>query len=225
MIVVAGSRHDPVAAALVRAWPGAALCSAEDMTRPGWVCRNDDASPLRWVVEGQSVADAEITGAFVRRSAFYPEEFVSTHRDDRAFLAGEARAFLGYLLSRTGATVANRPRDGAFGQEAIGFEQWMPAACREGLSVRPLRLASRPARRPRWRRPPFVVDLAGGEAFGDAPAGLKAAAARLARALDLVWATALFDGRRRLLTLTTAAEPGREALEALGAILARRRRT
>ena len=225
MIVVAGSRHDPVAAALVRAWPSAALCSAEDITRPGWYFRHDCASPMRWVVDGQIVPDADVTGVFVRRSAFYPEEFVSTHPEDRLFLAAEAHAFLGYVLSRTGATVANRPRDGGFGQEAIGFEHWIPAALRIGLSVSPLRLASAKARRARRRRLPFIVDLAGGEAFGDAPATLKTKAARLAGALGLVWATALFDGRRRLLTVTATAEPGLEAVQALGTLLARRDRS
>jgi hypothetical protein len=221
VIVVAGSRHDPVAAALVRAWPGAALCAAEDLAAPGWIGRLHPPSSLRWIVAGRPVADSEISGVFVRRSAFYPEEFLSTHPDDRAYLAAEAHAFLGWVLSRTGAVVANRPRDGAFGKEALGLEQWMPAARRAGVAVRPLRLTSRPARRPR-NRPPFVVDLVGGAPCGDAPVGVKKAAARLAGELDLVWATALFDGRRRLIAMTAAADPGPEARDRLGAILARR---
>lgn len=223
MIVVVGSRHDPVAAALVREWPDSALCSAEDMTAPGWLCRNDRSRPLRWVVEGRPVEDEDVTGIFVRRSAFYPEEFTSTHPEDRAFLAGEAQAFLGLALSRTRATVANPPRDGALGGEALGFEHWMAAALREGLAIRPFRLTSVRRRRPPRQRPPLAVEVAGGESFGDAPAALKAGALRLAEALGLVWATALFDGRRRLMALTVAAEPGPQARQALGALLARRR--
>ncbi|HEX8620830.1 MAG TPA: hypothetical protein VF718_02595 [Allosphingosinicella sp.] len=222
MIVVVGSRHDPVAAALVREWPDSALCRAEDITAPGWLCRNDHG-PLRWVVEGQAVQDDEVTGIFVRRCAFYPEEFLSTHREDRVFLAAEAQAFLGFVLSRTRATVANPPRDGALGGEGLGFEHWMPAAVREGLPIRPFRLAGGRRRLARPERPPLAVEVVGDEAFGDAPAGLKDAATRLARALGLVWAAFLFDGRRRLMALTVAAEPGPQARRALGNLLARRR--
>ncbi|HST37084.1 MAG TPA: hypothetical protein VLK25_10710 [Allosphingosinicella sp.] len=219
MIIVIGSRHDPVAVAMADSWPGAGLCGAEDFTRPGWVWRLDDRTALRWVVGGHAVPDVAISGVLVRRRTFYPEEFPATHPDDRAYLAAEAHAFLVAMLSVTGARVANPARDGMFGDEAIRLDRWLAAARDEGLVVRPVRVSSDD--QPRRRTPaPLKVEVVGGDAFGAAPPALKAGAVRLARAMDLLWATALFDGRRRLLTITGAAAPDEEARAALGTMLA-----
>src|SRR5262245_66075685 len=107
MIVVVGSRHDSVATALVEAWPNAALCSAEDLTQLGWVWRPRSSRPSQWVIDSEIVADEDITGVFVRRSTVYPEEFLSTHPEDRSYLAAEAHAFLVFVLASTHAVVAN----------------------------------------------------------------------------------------------------------------------
>jgi hypothetical protein len=218
MIVVIGSRHDPVAAALVDAWPDAALCSAEDLTRPGWVWRPGSPVSPRWVIDGAVVDDEEVTGVFVRRSTVYPEEFLSTHPDDRGYLAAEAHAFLVFVLSETRAAVANPVGDGALGDEAIRPERWIRAADEAGLPVVPLRLTSGP-RRPR-RLHPIVVEVVGGEALGDAPARSKVAALHVARQLGLLWATLVFDGRHRLLAVTSASPPSDAATHALGHLLA-----
>lgn len=218
MIVVVGSRHDSVAAALVDAWPHAALCSAEDLTQPGWAWRPDSALSPRWVVNSEVVADENITGVFVRRSTVYPEEFLSTHPDDRSYLAAEAHAFLVFVLAATRAVVANPVANGALGDEAIRPERWISAAGEAGLSVVPLRLTSSRLR-PR-RLHPIVVEVVGDDAFGDAPARSKVAAVRLAHQLELLWATVVFDGRHRLLTITSDRAPGGEAVAALGRLLA-----
>ena len=218
MIVVIGSRHDPVAAALVEAWPDAALCSAADLTQPGWVWRPGAPLLPRWVINGEVIDDEDITGVFVRRSAVYPEEFLSTHPDDRSYLAAEAHAFLVFVLAATRAVVANPVADGALGDEAIRPERWMSAAGKAGLSVAPLRLTSSHLR-PR-RLHPIVVEVVGDEAFGDAPARLKDAALRMAHQLDLLWATVVYDKRHRLLTITSGRPPGQEATDALGRLLA-----
>lgn len=218
MIVVIGSRHDSVATALVDAWPDAALCSAEDLTQPGWMWRPDSPPSPRWVINANVVDDEDITGVFVRRSAVYPEELLSTHPDDRSYLAAEAHAFLVFVLAATRAAVANPVADGALGDEAIRPERWIPAAVGAGLSVAPLRLTSNHLR-PRQLHP-IVVEVVGDEVFGDAPARLKVAALRVARQLNLLWAAVVFDGRHRLLTITSARPPSAEALDALGRLLA-----
>jgi hypothetical protein len=218
LIVVLGSRHDPVAAALVKAWPDAKLCSAEDITRPGWVWRPGAPQPPRWVVDGKLVSDDDISGVFVRRSAVYPEELLSTHPDDRSYLAAEAQAFLIFVLATTRALVANPVDDGALGEEAIRPERWIPAAKEAGLSIAPLRLTSSRLKPRRLR--PIVVEVVGQEVFGDAPARSKTAALRMARQLGLPWATVVFDGRHRLLTITGDRPPGNDAQGALGRLLA-----
>ena len=172
----------------------------------------------RWVVDGEIVNDAEVTGVFVRRSGVYPEEFPSTHPDDRAYLAAESPAFLVFLLSATRATVANPVVDGAFGEEAIRAERWLAAAAQAKTEVVPLRVTDDGV--PRRAAEHFVVEVVGDEAFGLASTGVKMAARRIVRRLGLAWATVLFDRRQRLLAVTAARPPGEQAIAALGRLLA-----
>lgn len=221
MIVVVASRHDREAAGLVDAWPTASLCSAEDLTRPGWAWWPTGGGTSCWVVDGAIVDDEQVTGVFVRRSAVYPEEFLGTHADDRAYMASEAHAFLVFVLSRTAATVANRSAEGFLGDEALGPERWMPAASAAGVAVSPVRAATRPHR----QRPLTLstVQVVGDRAIGDAPAVLQRRARAVSEGLGLLWATVVFDGRHRLVDVTSARPPGAEAAEALGDLLARPR--
>jgi len=170
------------------------------------------------VIDGQVVDDDDITGVFVRRSAVYPEEFSSTHPEDRGYLAAEAQAFLVFVLATTRAAVANPVADGALGDDVIRPERWVPGAVDIGLSVAPVRIMSE-RQRPR-RCHALVVEVVGAEAFGDVPARLKVLALRLAQRLDLRWATLVFDGRQRLLTITSTRPPGHDAVCALGRLLA-----
>jgi hypothetical protein len=220
VIVVLGSRHDKVAVALVDAWPSARLCSAEDLTRPGWACSLGTRRAQTWVVDGTVVDDDLVTGVFVRRSAVYAEELVTTHPDDRAYLAAEAQAFLVFMLAATRATVVNPVADGTLGDGVLRPDRWMRAAPDAGLVVAPLRLTHRPiSRRPRKT---FSVEVVGDQAFGDAPAEPLRGAVALARTLDLYYGTFVFDGRRRLITITTAPPPSVQAAAALGRLLAAR---
>ena len=72
----------PVAAALVESRPGAALCSAEDPTRPGWAWRSGRRPAAAWCrsTDESSPTTTTSAGVFVRRSAVYPEELSSTRR-------------------------------------------------------------------------------------------------------------------------------------------------
>jgi len=218
VIVVVGSRHDRVARSLVEALPAAALCGAEDLTRPGWVWPIASPEPARWVVDGRMVDDREVTGVLVRRTHIYPEELLSTHRDDRAYLAAESTAFLTFVLSRTGARVVNPVAAGALGDEAIRPERWMPLAVAAGLTPAPLRL--RPAVTPRPSPKPTTVEVVAGTAFGVAPPRLRAGAVGLAAALGIAYAAFAFDGRGRLVTVSSAHPPGRAARRALASLLA-----
>lgn len=219
MIVVLGSRHDPVAAALLERWPDAALCSAEDLTTPGWIW----SAPLgdrTWVVSGQTVVDEEVTGVFVRRSSVLPAELLGIHPEDRAYVAAEVQAFLVYVLATTGATVAAPVRDGGLGDEALRPELWMPAATIAGLGVVPLRLgrAAQGRRALRTRS----VEVVGDEVVGDAGRRTAASVRALAAELDLPWAAFVLDGRHRLVTMSTTAGPSEGAAARLGPLLGRR---
>jgi hypothetical protein len=216
VIVVVGSRHDPVATSLVAAWPGAALCAAGDLTTEGWVWPVG-AGRRTWVVGGERVPDERVTGVFVRRATVYPEELTGVHRDDRAYLGAEAHAFLVHVLGTTSATVANPVADGALGDELVRPERWMPLAAAAGLAVAPVRLTTLPRRpRPRTTR---LAEVVGDEVVGDVSARAGAAAARLAGALGLRWAGVVLDGRSRVLTVTTQHPPSDAARDLLGRLL------
>ena len=223
MIVVVGSRHDSVARSMVRALPRAALCAAEDLTCPGWVWSLASPEHSRWVVDRTVIDDREVTGVFVRRSCVYPEELVSTHPDDREFLAAESTAFLVFVLSRTAARVVNPVIDGLLGDDAIRPEQWIPKAAELGLTLAPLRFKRGGTLCPLARTTTAVV--VGVDVFGDAPPQLRAAATELAAALGVVYAAFVFDGERRLVAVSASRPPSAPALAALGSILSTRNGT
>lgn len=217
MIVVVGSRHDPVATGLVARWPPAALCSAEDLVSQGWVWRHDQSGARIWIVDGKPVCDDEISGVFIRRSTVYPEELNTIHPADRAYLASEAHAFLTFVLATTRARVVNPVRDGAFGEEALPPALWISAAAEAGIMTRPVRRTSEPRRAPKYRS--YEIDVVGERAFGEARPKIRAASARLARILGIAWGKLLFDTRDRLVLVSAAGTPSARAAAALGRLL------
>lgn len=223
MIVVIGSRHDPVAAELVRRWPGGALCDARDLMAPGWRWSADaglGGRDRQWVVGGGGVLDTEVTGVFLRRSAVYPDELTGTHPDDRAYLAAEAHAFLIYVLATTNALAVNPVSEGTLGVDALRPERWMRAAAELDVPVAPLRLTSTtPVPNP-LTLPESLIEVVGGEAL---PTGrLGDAAVAVTGALGLRWSVASFDRDDRLCALTATPPPSPQAADRLGILLARR---
>lgn len=171
--------------------------------------------PPTWVIDGTVVADAQITGVFLRRSAFYPEEFQATHPADRAYLAAECQAFLVALLDSSAAVIANPVNGGAFGEDALRPERWMAAAQSLDLPVAPLRVQAT------QRMPPPLtsrVDVVGDEVHGISRS-LRPRLVQLVRALQLPWATLLLDERERLVGVTGALAPSDVAATALAALL------
>src|SRR5215212_2593616 len=136
MIVVVGSSHDSVATDLVALWPQAALCSAEDLVSPGWVWRQPVSKT--WIVDRKHISDDQVTGVFVRRASVYAEELLTTHPDDRAYLASEIHAFLVFVLASTSARVFNPINEGAFGEAALRPHHWTQLALQLGIPLRPL---------------------------------------------------------------------------------------
>src|ERR1051325_11515909 len=217
MIGVGGSSHDSVAPDLVASWPQAALCSAEDLVRPGWVWRHGQSASRTWVVDAKRVSDGDLTGEFVRGATVYPEELMTTHPADRAFLASETHAFLTFVLATTSARVVNPVIEGAFGEEALRPHRWSAAASELGISIRPLRGTSEPRRRTTYRT--SQVEVVGDEVFGDVPRRLLDSSRRLAQALGIGWGVFLFDARSRLVTVTASRRPSGVAAVALGHFL------
>ena len=220
MIVVLGSRFDSVADSLVRALPAAALCSAEDLTSPGWTWPLAAVGASRWVIQGKVVDDREVTGVLVRRTWVYPEEFAQTHPDDREYLAAETLAFLTFVLARTGARVINPVQDGAIGEEIFRIERWLPAAIDAGLEPRPLRVSARPEAAALDSA--FAIEVVGGDAFGSPSSDLTTKSVDFVRRLGLAYAVLVFDAEQRLAAISAASCPSTAALPALATLLSRR---
>lgn len=220
MIVVLGSRHDEVATDLVKAWPAAALCSAEDLTRPGWNWRSEQADGQSdWVIDGAVVPDCQVTGVFVRRATVYPEELTATHPEDRAYVASEAHAFLVYVLHCSGARVVNPVDDGgAFGEAALRPEHWMTVAASLGVEVAPMVLRS--TGRPQPATPNVLVEVVGAEHIGAPTEPLGDTAVAMSASLGLRWAVVAFDDTNRLTAVTTRSRPSPAATERLAQLLA-----
>jgi hypothetical protein len=222
VIVVLASRHDKVATDLVVRWAEASLCSAEDLTRPGWtwpVAASPDAAT--WVIDGRVVPDKYVTGVFVRRSTVHADELTSTHPDDRAYLAAETHALLVHVLSRTAAVVVNPVDDGgAYGEAALRPERWMQAAAEVGVAVARLRVSSAG----RQHLPVLATGFAvvAEQAVGDPEPTLADAAVKVCRRLGLRWAVTSFDDSGRLSAITTTPKPSPPAAAALERLLAGR---
>ena len=217
MIVVVGSRHDPVAADLVDRWHQASLCGAEDLTTSGWAWSPTGAVESTWVVDGHTVPDARVTGVFLCRQAVYPEEFTATQPEDRAYLAAESHAFLADVVASTGARVPQPVGDGSFGDELLRPDRWMAAADQVGLAVSSLRLRSA---EPLVERPPFrQVEVVDSSVFGDIEGRTRTSLVDLAAALGVGWLTVAIDGEDRLCDVTSRATPSPAARDALEALL------
>lgn len=231
MIVVLGSRHDPAALALVAVWPGGALCSAEDLGSPGWRLRlatenvrrdgESERRPvvdLRWVVGGQVVADADVTGVCVRRTTVYPEELVGVRPPDREYVAAECSAFVVAFLTATRARVVNPVRDGALADDVLRPEGWLQLAAGLGIPVCPLRVSSRGAGpRPRIRH---VVTVLGERVWGSLSPRLLEATRQLVSAAGMVYARVAFDDRGRFLGVSLQPRPTDVASVEVGQYLA-----
>lgn len=220
MIVVLGSRLDTVTDSLVRALPAAVLCSAEDLTVPGWTWPLGYGHANRWVVQGQIVDDREITGVLVRRTWVYPEELVRTHPDDREYLAAETLAFLTFVLARTGARVINPVQGDAIGEEIFRIERWLPAAIAAGLEPKPLRLSAR--HQAAALDLAFTIEVVGRDAFRSPSSDLATKSIDCVRLLGLAYAVLVFDAENRLAAISAASCPSSAALPALAALLNRR---
>ena len=137
MIAVLGSRLDPEARSLVEHWSstGAALLSAEDLCRPGWVFRPRDPRGGTAVVSGRTVPVAELEAVVTRRPAVVAEELREIASEDRAYVAAEINAFLVAWLSAladVGVPVVNRPTPACLSGPGWDALRWRAAAARIG---------------------------------------------------------------------------------------------
>lgn len=139
MIVVLASGQDQAAVNLVSSWAskGAALCSIEDLSTTGWCYLPGDHDASTVVIGGQTIPQPEITGVLTRRAWVREDELIHIVPADRAYVAAEMSAFLISWLSSLNCPVLNLPTPSCLSGPNWRHEQWVRAAARAGLPVRP----------------------------------------------------------------------------------------
>jgi hypothetical protein len=137
LIVVVGSAHDPRARSLVAHWgvPCAALLSAEDLSRPGWVLDVPERGRGRCVAGERIIPDRTITGILTLRPRIFAEELGHVAPPDRGYVAAEMTAVLLAWLAARRCPVLNAPSASALAGPNWRAARWRHAAHALGIPV------------------------------------------------------------------------------------------
>jgi hypothetical protein len=199
MLVVVASRYDQGAREIVARWApqGAMILTCEDVSSGGW--RYDVTAPedSLAVIGGQKIPCSEITGVLTRRPCILEEELLHITPGDRRYVAAEMNAFLIAWLSSLSCPMFNRPTASSLSGPNWRREQWIHAAARQGIPVRP-----------GYRWVPFERDehpaiskenvsevtIVGERSFGEVDEVVVAQAKRLAAAAGVNLLSVAFDG-------------------------------
>jgi hypothetical protein len=188
MLLVLASAHDTTAQTIAASWApwGATLCIPSDLSLPGWRHRVGAPEEAAAVLGGQVLPVADITGMLTRLPAVQPEELGHIATADRDYVASEMTAFLISFVSALPCRVLNRPSAGSLSGPAWRREQWIWAAARAGIPVRP----SQRSVRPNAPAEPDVdvaveVTVIGDRVFGTVEAHLAGWARSLAKTADV----------------------------------------
>jgi hypothetical protein len=194
----------------VEVWgPGRArLLTTDDLSSPGWRVRTADPAQSVAVVRGEAIAVGELTGVVTRLPAVTSGEVRRIRPEDRDYAASEMTAFLNYWLSALPCPVLNPPPASGLCGPGWRTEQWIMAAHRLGIPVRPRSRELPPylsaggnGRRPSGSGVPgspaggagIQVTVIGDRCIGGEKHGLTAAAEALAAAAGVPMLTALFE--------------------------------
>lgn len=141
MIIILASRYDKTAEALVARWDAydARVLTCEDLSAVGWHCYLSPSRSSTYVVGGQEAASAEIIGVLTRLPNIWEQELLHVVPADRTYVATEMTAFLVFWLSGLTCPVLNRPTPSCLSGSYWRLEQWVHAAARLGIPVRPVR--------------------------------------------------------------------------------------
>jgi hypothetical protein len=135
MILVVGSRFDPVAREIVSAWQSAEaiLCDADDVTAPGWRYEPHHPASAVAVAAGRRIPSTRIDAVLTLRPAIYEAELPHFVPEDRSFVATEINAFMLAFLTALRCPVANRPAGISLSGPLLRPEQWARLAHRAGI--------------------------------------------------------------------------------------------
>jgi hypothetical protein len=199
MLLIVAHRGDIHAAALARRWRthDAHLLSCEDLSTAGWCHSLEHPGASTAVVGGRVISVSKIAGVVTLLPCVMPEQLAHIVPADRTYVAAEMTAFLVWWLSELTCPVLNRPCPGCLMGPNWGPQQWVHAAARAGIPVRPVHrrvvLSADPAPE-HTEGAPTTVTVIGGRCLGQADRILALHARRLAVVAGVDMFAAHFDG-------------------------------
>jgi hypothetical protein len=201
MLVIVANRHNATAEALIRRWGvyDARLLSCEDLSIAGWCHRLTDPGVSTAVIDGRVIRASKITGVLTLLPWVTADQLIHIIPEDRAYVAAEMAAFLISWLSELTCPVLNRPTPACLTGPGWRPEQWVHAAARMGIPIRPIRrsvvLMAEPLPEDAvGELPPAIVTVVGERCFGEVDGTLMMHARRLAAATGVSLLTVHFDG-------------------------------
>jgi hypothetical protein len=207
MLIILASRHDAAAQQLAARWQAqdaqeVQVLTCADMSLDGWRYYVQAPRPSTLVVGGREIAQSEVRGVLTRLPYIYAEELTVIAPADRAYVATEMTAFLTcWLSSLTSQTipVLNAPTASSLAGPNWRHEQWVHAAARLGMNVRPLRRQVRytgetPPAEAELTSATTAVTLVGKRLLGTVDEQLAHFTRRLAEVASVALLTAHFSG-------------------------------
>ena len=199
MIIILASRHDTIAHALVAHWEAgtAQVLTPEDLSVRGWRYYPGALHRSTPVLGGRAVAQEEIHGVLTRLPCVWEQDLGHIVPADRSYVAAEMTAFFLCWLSELPCPVLNRPTPGCLAGPFWRQEQWVFAAAREGMRVRPIQRQIRratPSIPPHQESSATMVTVVGDRCFGDGDETLQSHARRLAAVANVDLLGVQFSG-------------------------------
>jgi hypothetical protein len=201
VLLIVANRYDTAAEALAGRWSvhDAHLLRCTDLSTSGWCHCLTDPRVSTAVIDGRVIGTGEITGVLTLLPWVTADQLIHIIPEDRAYVAAEMTAFLVSWLSGLTCPVLNRPTPTCLAGPGWRPEQWVHAAARMGIPIRPIRrsiiLTTDPLREDAVADlRPATVTVVGERCFGDVDNALTGHARRLAAAVGVSLLTVHFDG-------------------------------
>lgn len=190
MLVIVADSRDADATALVERWRGhdAWLMTSSDLSAPGWCHRVASPGASTAVIGGRMVDTETITGVLSLLPCVTAGELVRIVPEDRAYVATEMTAFLLSWLSSLTCPMLNRPTPDCLTGPNWRPAQWVHAAAKAGIPVRPA------GPRTETTAPAATVTVVGEICTGSMDAVLRRHARKLAAATGVPMLAVHFEG-------------------------------
>jgi len=140
LLVILASVHDKSVEHLVELWDSydVRVLTCKELSIVGWRHYLNDSALSTAVVNGKKISNEQIDGVLTRLPYVAETELSHIVNHDRSYVAAEMMAFLVSWLSCLKCPVLNKPTPICLLGPNWSQEQWIYAAAKVGLPVRPI---------------------------------------------------------------------------------------